>query len=103
MWVRQTTIVVQPDKIDELKKIYNEEVMPLAKARPGNLAMYLLEPADGENEFISYTLWDTRENADAYASSGTYKALVDKVRHCVVGDPALREYQVEDTGNTAAS
>ncbi len=103
MWVRQTTIEVQPDKIEELKRIYREEVMPMAKARQGNLGMYLLEPADGKDEFISYTIWDTRENADAYASSGTYKALVDKVRHCIVGEPTLREYQVEDTGNAASS
>ena len=40
----------------------------------------LLEPVDGSGEFISFTSWQDKADADVYESSGKYKELVAKYR-----------------------
>lgn len=95
MWVRLTTVKIQPDKVDEMRRIYYEEIVPAVKARKGHVDVYLLEPAEEGEEFISLNAWDTKENGDEYESSGTYGELVNKVRHTFAGPPTLKSYEVK--------
>jgi quinol monooxygenase YgiN len=100
MWVRVTSIRVSSGKADEMRKIYNEEIVPVAKQQKGNKGIYLLEPAGGQGEFLSCTAWETKEDADAY--NGKYSGLVDKIRHCLTGEPTLKEYELKQQSATAA-
>ena len=43
MWVRLTFGKIQPDKLDEVRKIYYEEIVPATKAQKGNVDNFLLE------------------------------------------------------------
>ena len=95
MWVRLTTVKVQPDKVDELRRIYYEEIVPAVKARKGHVDVYLLEPAEEGEAFISLNAWETKEDGDEYESSGTYAELVNMVRHTFAGPPTLKSYEVK--------
>ena len=66
MWVRLTFIKIQPDKVDEVRKIYYNEMVPTIKAQKGNVDIYLMEPVGEDEEFISLTSWDSKENGDSY-------------------------------------
>ncbi len=55
MFARLTFISVQPESIEELKRIYNEEVAPVVKSQKGNIGVWLLEPTDSADDFISLT------------------------------------------------
>ena len=44
MFARLTFIGVQSESIEELKKIYNEEVAPVVRSQQGNVGAWLLEP-----------------------------------------------------------
>lgn len=46
MVVRLTHFKVPADKADEVKKIYNQEVLPELKKQSGNVNVMLLEPMD---------------------------------------------------------
>ena len=41
------------------------------------------------------TVWDSKEDADAYHASGVYKQLVDRVRHTYSKDPVLKVYSTQ--------
>ena len=95
MIVRLTYFSASPEKVEAMRKVYTEEAIPVVRAQKGNLDCKLLEPVNKNDDFISMTVWDNQEDADAYQSTGTYKMLVDKVREFFNGDPQLRVYRAE--------
>ena len=75
--------------------MYANEIVPFVKKEKGNLDCRLLEPTDRSDNFISMTVWDNKEDADAYHSSGDYKKLVDKVKVFFTKDAVLKTYKTE--------
>ena len=95
MIVRLTFLSFSPEKIGDMKKFYNEVAIPTVKKQKGNLDCRLLEPADRNDEYISMTVWDNQEDADAYNNTGVYKKLVDQVRPYFIKEPVLKVYQAQ--------
>ena len=88
MHARVTTVSVQPDKVAETTRIYNESVLPVIKAANGNRGVLLLiDPASGKG--MSITLWTSEADGQAYDSSGTYREQVAKVSAFFSGPPSL--------------
>jgi len=96
MWVRLTFVKVQPDKLDEFRKVYYDEIVPTVKAQKGIIDVYLMEPIDENEEFISLTSWDSKANGDTYESSGTYPEMVSKVKFGFAAPPTLKSYEVKN-------
>ena len=92
MYVRFTYLKFLPGKIDQAKKLYNDELAPVVRKQKGNIDCRILEPVDANDDYISMTLWDNQQDADAYHSSGVYKQLVDRVRDALAGPPVLKVY-----------
>ena len=95
MFVRLTYLAFLPGKVDEAKKIYNDEIVPVVKQQKGNLDCRMLEPVDRSDDYISMTVWDNKEDADAYHASGTYKQLVERVQALYSKNPVLKVYSTE--------
>lgn len=95
MYVRLTYVAFLPDKAEEAKKIYNAEIIPIVKKQKGNLDCRMLEPIDRTDDYISMTVWDNKEDADAYHVSGTYKQLVNKIQPFYSKNPVLKVYATE--------
>ena len=95
MIVRLTYITFMPQNVEQAKRVYREEVVPVVKVQKGNLDCRLLEPMDNSNEYISMTTWESQADSDAYESSGKYKELVDKVRKDFAKTPVLKVYTTE--------
>jgi quinol monooxygenase YgiN len=81
MYLRIVSAKVQPQKMNELRKIYAEEIIPELRATRGCRYAYLTEGIEETNEAISVTIWSSKENADAYDQGGGFAKLLDKVRH----------------------
>ncbi|MHA2009167.1 MAG: antibiotic biosynthesis monooxygenase family protein [Promethearchaeota archaeon] len=96
MWVRLTFVKIQPDKVDELRKIYYDEIVPTVKAQNGNVDIFIMEPIDSDENFISLTSWDSKDNGDTYESSGTYQEMVNKVKFAFATTPTLKSYEVKN-------
>ena len=97
MIARLTFFNARPQDFEELRKIYNEQVVPVIRNQRGNVGAWLLEPTNEKDQFISLTEWLSTADADAYESSGTYQELVNKVRSKFQGEPQLRVYNIADT------
>jgi len=95
MYVRLTYLKFLPGRIDQAKKIYNDELVPVVKRQKGNLDCRMLEPVDKNDDYISMTVWDNQEDADAYQSSGVYKQLVERVKEMYAKPPVLKVYSAE--------
>ncbi len=96
MIVRLFHFAVSPDKVEAIKKFHNAEAMPVVRSQKGNLDCKLLEPVNKDDDYISMTTWDNRENADAYQNAGVYKKLVERARPLFKSDPVLKVYKTED-------
>ena len=96
MWVRLTFVKIQPDKVDELRKVYYEELVPVVKAQKGIVNIFLMEPIDEDEDFISLTSWDSKADGDTYETSGTYLEMVNKVKFGFAAPPTLKSYEVKN-------
>jgi heme-degrading monooxygenase HmoA len=103
MFARLTHLKFLPEHFDQIRKIYNEEVIPVIKSQKGNNKVMLLEPVDKSDNYISLTIWNTKADADAYEASGTYKKLVDKVKSLLTSEPILKTYNFEEVSEMAPS
>ena len=97
MFARLTFIEILPEHKDDLRRIFNEEVIPVVKKQKGNIGIWLLEPTDTSNEYISLTEWMSAADADAYDSSGTYRNLVDKIKAMYKSKPILKTYNIAES------
>ena len=94
MHTRLTFISIQEGKAEEVKRIYNEELVPVVKSQKGNTGVRLLESTDNPQEYVSLTEWTSKADADAYQSSGTYQTLVNKIKDMYTDKPVLKTYEV---------
>jgi len=81
MFLRIRSIKIKPDKRGELEQIYKEEVIPALNAVRGCRYAYLTESTEDKDEFISLTIWNSKDDADAFESSELAAQLNDKIKH----------------------
>ena len=86
-----------PTDVEEFKKMYREQIVPVIRNQKGNLGAWLLEPMDEKDQFISLTEWISMSDAEQYESSGTYRELVNKIKSKFEGDYQLKTYNIADT------
>lgn len=97
MFARLTFINIKPDRVEDVKKIYNEEILPVLKQQKGNIGAWLLEPTISGEDFISLTEWISEADAKAYETNGTYKMLIDKVKDMYTIKPMLKTYNIAES------
>lgn len=103
MHVRTTLVKFLPDYIEQAKKIYYEEIAPVVRQQRGNTGIWLLEPTDKAEDFISLTQWKSKADADAYDNSGLYKNLVKKLEDFISSTPVLKTYNAEEVKVTTGT
>lgn len=85
MYVRILSASVKPDKTEEVKRIYKDEIGPKLRQVKGCKYAFLTQNLREENEFFSITIWENKQAADNYEKSGLYDELVGKVKHLFSG------------------
>jgi heme-degrading monooxygenase HmoA len=93
VWVRIGSFPLNTDQVVNLRATYNQIAVPKVRASPGNLGCLLLEPTAGDETFIVMTIWEDREAAERYESSGAAAEVVSLVRAYFAGPPTLRSYE----------
>ena len=96
MFVRLTFCKFMPEKINEARKIFTEEIVPTVRKQKGLIDVRFLETTVKMEDFISLTEWKTKEDADAYDNNGIYKKLVNKLEPFFAKKPELKTYKVEE-------
>ena len=76
--VSMTTSKLKPDiPLDEVRKIWDESIMPAVKNQKGFIGSFLLV-SEQRDEGISIGIWESKEDAEAIQKSGLYQEQVKK-------------------------
>jgi len=94
MYVRMTFFKLREGRMQELRDLYNKEVVSAHKSHKGIRFVHLLESLDNKDEGISITAWDTKADVEAYEKSGDYEKLVAKFKNMYAEEPLLKSYEV---------
>jgi heme-degrading monooxygenase HmoA len=94
MYVRMTLIKIKSGRMEALRSIYNEQVIPTMQKQKGVRFIHLLECLENRDEGISITAWDTKADLDAYEKSGVYEGLIEKFKDFYSTPPVLKSYEV---------
>ena len=94
MYVRMTFFKLKPGRMQELRDLYNKQVVSAHKGHKGIRFVHLLESLDNKDEGISVTAWDTKADVEAYERSGDYEKLVAKFKNMYAEGPLLKSYEV---------
>lgn len=81
MYMRIVSVIIKPEKLDEFKQLYRDEIIPALRAVKGCRYAYLSESIKEANEVFSVTIWDSKNDAENYESSGLFDELKEKVKH----------------------
>lgn len=85
LYVRVLSLKFKPGKMDEFKQIYQLKILPVLRATKGCRYAYLTEDASDEDEAISMTIWDSKEDAEEYEKNGTFGSLLRQVGDLLSG------------------
>ena len=97
MFARFTIVQVNPDKYDEVVKLYEESVVPAAKSQKGYRSATLF--ADRKTgKGCSVSIWDSEEDAIANEQSGYYKEQIGKFAEYLTAPPVQEGYEVAVQG-----
>lgn len=80
-FLRIVSVTLKPDRKDEYHSLYINEVIPALQQANGCLHAYLIMPSRGKHESLSVTIWESRQSAEEYESSGLFAQLLQKVKH----------------------
>jgi heme-degrading monooxygenase HmoA len=80
MYLRVVSHKIQTGKMEKFKEIYSNEILPTLRSVKGCRYAYLTMGGEDKNEAISITIWDSKQDADAYEKSGVFRELLEKAR-----------------------
>ena len=85
---------VQPGTWEEYERLYHDEILPATRDVKGLHQRELLRGTNDPDEGISLTLWESREDLEAYERSDLYQGLVDRARAFYVGEFWVKHFDV---------
>ncbi len=98
MLVRLTFQKFKPGKVDELRKGFYEKLVPIVKEQKGIIDAYLMEPVDGDEEFVALVSWESKADMDAwdaYLSSGVLDEMIKEAEDKFAEPPTVKIYEVK--------
>jgi hypothetical protein len=92
MFARSVSVHLKPNSVAEFTQLIERETVPTLRKQKGfKEAISLIAP--GGAEALSISLWETKENAEAYGRDG-YPGVLKTLARVVEGTPQVRTYDV---------
>lgn len=92
MFGRQVTIKLKPDKVTELIRISNSEVIAILRGQKGfrdETTLIATERA----EAVTNSFWDTAADAEAYSRTG-YPQVLTALASVIEGTPTVKTFDL---------
>jgi len=93
MYARAVTIQVQPGKLDEAIRIFQDSVVPAAKQQKGFKSIWLLTDRN-TGKGLSVGLWETEADRTASETSGYFGEQLAKFGGLFAAPPITERYEV---------
>jgi hypothetical protein len=95
MYARSVSIRLKPNTAAEFTQLIEKEALPLLRKQKGFQDEITLVDAGGKTA-LGISLWDQKENADAY-SRGAFPELLKALGKVVEGTPDVHTYEVSNS------
>ena len=92
MFARKISIHLKPNTLAEFTKTLEQNVVPLLRKQPG-FKDEITFAAPGSTDVLAISLWDTKQNAEAYDANG-YKEVLKMLGSVIEGTPKLGTTEV---------
>jgi quinol monooxygenase YgiN len=78
--MRLVQVKIKPEVEPRVNEIYSEKVLSVLQNTLGCLYASLIKSESHPHEYISMTLWESKEHVDAYVESGVYKKVLQDLQ-----------------------
>ena len=95
MFARSVSIRLKPNSVAEFNGTLENEILPLLRKQKGFRDELALVAPNG-SEVLAISLWDQKENADAY-SHEAYPAVLKTLGKVVEGTPQVHTHEVSSS------
>ena len=95
MFARHVSLHLKPNSVREFTDTIDREVTPLLRKQKG-FQDEITFVASGGLEAVGISLWDQKEDADAY-SRRTYPAVLKALADVVEGTPRIQIFEVANS------
>lgn len=85
LYLRVVSMNVHAGKIEEFRSLYRDHVLPVLRQYPGCMVVQLAQSVADRQQFISVTVWNTREAAQDYEQSGAFEKLKRILKPALTG------------------
>jgi hypothetical protein len=92
MFARSVSIRLKPNSAGQLAQIIEQDVLPVLQKQKGFQDEITLV-APGGADALAISLWEKKENADAYGRDA-YPGLLKTIAKVVDGNPHVQTYEV---------
>ena len=95
MFARNVSLHLKPNSVGEFARTIEKEIIPLLRKQKGfeDEIMFI---ASGGLEAVGISLWDEKENAEAY-SRKIYPEVMKALAKLVEGTPQIQTYEVSNS------
>ena len=97
IYARVSIVTAQPGKLDEIRNVYRDSIVPPLKKQKGFKGYYVLIDRN-TGKGMSISLWNTQADMMANESSGFQREQAAKVVPLLAGTPTLERYEVSLQG-----
>ncbi len=95
MFARNVSMHLKPNSVAEFTRTLDQEIIPLLRKQKG-FQDEITFVAPGGLEAIGISLWDKKEEADAYSRT-TYQEVQKALAKVVEGTPQVQNYEVSNS------
>lgn len=92
MFARTVSFHLKPGRAEEFTRLLDKEIIPVLRKQKG-FEDEIAFVAPGGADAIGISMWDVKENADAY-SRGAYPGVLKVLAQVVDGTPQVQTYEV---------
>lgn len=92
MFARNLSVRLKPNMLAEFNQTFVNDVLPVLRKQKGFQDEITFSAGNG-SDVIAISLWDTRENAEAY-NAGAYPEVLKLLAKAIEGNPRVRTSEV---------
>ena len=95
MFARKVSMKLKHNTVKDFTRRMDTDVIPLLRKQNGFQDEIMLT-AQGGQQAVGISLWDTRENAEAY-QRGSYPQVLKLIGELIDGAPQVESYEVANS------
>src|SRR5260370_41044086 len=95
MFARSISVHLKPNSVADFTQLIEKETLPLLRKQKG-FQDEITFVVPGGREAVAISLWDQKENADAYGRDG-YAEVLKTIEKVVEGTPWIHTYEVSNS------